>query len=133
MADREYDGRGVVGVTFAAFMLVLIGIFEALDGLAAIIKDQFVVPAPNYWITLDVSAWGWIHLILGVVLIFAAFALFRGTTWSRIVGILAAIVTAVANFAYIPYYPIWSIIVIALCVWVIWSLAAYGAALRDNA
>ena len=60
MADREYDGRGVVGMTFAAFMLVLIGIFEALDGLAAIIKDQFFVPTPNYWISLDVSAWGWI-------------------------------------------------------------------------
>jgi hypothetical protein len=132
MAQGGIDRQGAGGVMFAAFMMVLIGSFEALQGLAAIIKDQFFVTTPSYFITVNVTTWGWIHLILGIVVVFAAFGLFRGATWARVVGIVMAMISAVANFLYIPYYPIWSIVVIALCAWVIWALAAHGRVYDDT-
>jgi hypothetical protein len=132
MSSRGMDRTGAGGVIFASFMMGLIGAFEALGGLAAIIKDDFIVALPNYWLNIDASVWGWIHLILGIVVIYAAFGLFRAATWARVVGITMAVISAIVNFAYIPYYPIWSIIVIALCCWVIWALAAHGQVFDDS-
>jgi hypothetical protein len=132
MAQGGIDRTGAGGVIFAAFMMGLIGAFEVLGGFAAIIKDDFIVPLPNYWLNVDASAWGWIHLILGIVVIFAAFGLFRGATWARVVGIVMATISAIVNFAYIPFYPIWSIVIIALCCWVIWALAEHGAVFAND-
>jgi hypothetical protein len=102
--------------------MITIGVFQAIAGLAAIIEDEFFVVTQNYTFDLDVTAWGWIHLIVGIVLVLAGFYLFTGSTWARIVGITLAILSAVANFFFIPYYPFWSILIIALDVWVIWAL-----------
>ena len=126
------DRSGAGGVIFASFMMGLIGAFEALGGLAAILKGEFIVALPNYWLNVDASVWGWIHLILGIVVIYAAFALFRAATWARIVGIIMAVISAIVNFAYIPYQPVWSIVIIALCCWVIWALAAHGQVFDDS-
>jgi hypothetical protein len=132
MSQGGIDRQGAGGVTFAGIMMVLIGMFEAVGGLAAIIKDEFFVSTPNYFITLDVTTWGWIHLILGIVVILAGFALFRAATWARVVGIVMAGISAIANFLYIPYYPFWSIVIIALCAWVIWALGAHGRVFDDR-
>ena len=121
----------VVGLaSFAAFMLILIGMFQFFEGLAAVLKDSFYVVAPNYLYDIDVTAWGWIHMIWGVVLVAAGLGVLGGRTWARIVGIIAAIISAIAQFLYIPYYPIWAVLIIALCVACIWALAVYG---RDEA
>jgi hypothetical protein len=116
------SGWAVGGVVFAGVMLVLLGFFQTISGLAAILEDDFFVVAPNYTYELDVTAWGWIHLILGIVMILAGFSLFAGSTWARVVGITLASLSAIANFFFIPYYPFWSLLIIALAVWVIWSL-----------
>jgi hypothetical protein len=110
------------GLFFAGILMIVIGIFEAISGLAAIIEDDFFVVSQNYTFEVDVTAWGWIHLILGIVVALAGFYVFTGRTWARIVGITLAILAAVANFFFIPYYPFWSLLIIALAVWVIWSL-----------
>jgi hypothetical protein len=122
------SGWAVGGISFAATMLLLIGVFQALDGLVAIFNDSFFVVTKNYTFDLDVTAWGWIHLILGILLIFAGWGIFTGKTWAGIAGITLAVLSAVANFFFIPYYPFWSILVIGLDVWVIWALTRPGVA-----
>ncbi len=123
MSDRP-SGAAVGFTLFAAVMMIMIGVFSALWGFSAILKDEFFVVAPNYLYDIDVSAWGWIHLILGVVVALAGFSLTTGAVWARTVGVILAVLSAIANFLVIPYYPIWSIIVIALNVFVIWALTA---------
>ena len=118
----EPSGWAVGGVGFAAVIMLMIGIFGVIQGIAAIIEDEFFVIGAQYAFNLDVSGWGWIHLILGLVLIFAGWGLFAGKTWARILAIVLAVLSAIANFFWVPYYPFWSILVIALCVWVIWAL-----------
>jgi hypothetical protein len=127
--DREPDvsSWAVGGITFAAAMLIMIGGFQVVAGLTAILDDQFYVVTRNYTFDLDVTAWGWIHLLLGIVLGGVGFALFTGRTWAAVGAILLAGVSAIANFFFIPYYPFWSIVIIALDVWVIWSLTRPGA------
>jgi hypothetical protein len=128
----EYEVRpsawAIGGVTFAATMMVLIGTFQAFAGLAAIIDDKFYVVTRNYAFDLDVTAWGWVHLIIGIVVVCAGFALWAGKTWATIVAVFLAMLSALSNFFFIPYYPFWAILEIALAVWVIWALTRPQAA-----
>jgi hypothetical protein len=81
---------------------------------------------PNYVIEFDATQWGWVHLLLGLVVLFAGFAVLSGQTWGRVVAIVLAVLSALANFAFIPYYPFWAILIIALNVFIIHSLAVHG-------
>lgn len=107
---------------FAACLLVLVGIFQALQGLAAIINDQRFVVTGNYVYKFDTTQWGWIHLILGLVFIGVSIAMFMGQTWSFIVAMVVAVLSAVAQFMWLPYYPVWAIVIIAMDVAIIWAL-----------
>jgi hypothetical protein len=124
---REVGGWTTGFAIFAGVILGLVGVFHALAGLAAIIDDQFFVVGKHYAYEFDATAWGWIHLLYGVVLFAAGYAIFRGALWARIVGITLASISAVGNFFFIPYEPVWAILIIALDVLVIAALAAYGA------
>jgi hypothetical protein len=124
--DQRVSGWAVGGITFAAVVLMLIGFFQVVAGLSAVIDDEFFVVARNYTFDLDTSAWGWVHLLLGLLLVFTAWGLFIGAGWAVVVGIFLAGLSALANFFFIPYYPFWAILVIALDVWVIWSLTRPG-------
>ena len=126
--DREpVSGWASGGVTFAACVLTLIGFFQVINGLSAIIDDSFFVVTQNYTFDLDTSAWGWIHLLLGILLVVTGFGLFSRAAWAGITAIFLAMLSAVANFFFIPYYPFWAILVIALDIWVIWALTRPGA------
>jgi hypothetical protein len=107
---------------FAAALLIMVGIFQALQGLAAIINDQRFVVTGDYVYKFDITGWGWIHLILGLVAIGVGTAMIMGQTWSYIVAMVIAILSAVAQFMWLPYYPIWAIVIIALNVAIIWAL-----------
>jgi len=115
---------------FAGSVMVMIGVFQFFAGLGAIINDDFFVIRANYAYDLDVTGWGWIHLIIGVIVVLAGLAIFSGAAWARAVGITLALLSAIANFFFIPYYPVWAVLIIALDVAVIWALASYG---RDAA
>jgi hypothetical protein len=131
--DRDLpavSGWAVGFAVFAGSIMVMIGFFQTFAGLAAIIEDEFFVIRPNYVYDLDVTAWGWVHLILGIILVLAGLAIFSGAAWARGVGIALALLSAIANFFFIPYYPVWAVLIIALDVAVIWALASYG---RDAA
>jgi hypothetical protein len=120
------SGWAVGGITFAGVMMILIGTFQAIAGLVAIIDDNFYVVGQNYTFDIDTTAWGWIHLLLGVVILLAGFYLFRGAAWAGVTAVVLAGLSAIANFFFIPYYPFWSLLMIAMAIWVIWSLTRPG-------
>ena len=124
--EPTVSGWAVGGITFAGTMLILIGMFQAIDGIAAIANDEFFVVGQNYTFDLDTTAWGWIHLLLGIGLGIAGWSLFAGKTWAAVVALTLAMLSAVANFFFIPYYPFWAILMIALDCWVIWALTRPG-------
>jgi hypothetical protein len=110
------------GVVFAAVMLILLGAFQAIEGLAAIINDDYFVVVRGYAFDLDTTAWGWIHLILGLAMLVAGIGLFYRTVWAGVAALFLAVLSAVNNFFFIPYAPVWALLVIALNIWVIWAL-----------
>jgi hypothetical protein len=124
---KPLSGWAIGGISFAASIMIVLGFFQIIAGLAAIFDDGFYVVTQNYAFDLDPTAWGWIHLILGIVVLLAGFGLFAGKTWAGIVALTLAMLSAIANFFLIPYYPFWAIVVIALAVWVIWALTRPGA------
>jgi len=111
------------GMVFAATMLIVVGVYQALMGLAAVINDQFFIIVNSYAYSIDVSAWGWIHMGIGILAIAVCCFIFSGATWARITGIVVAGLSAVANFFFLPYYPVWSLVVIAMDIFAIWALA----------
>ena len=129
-ADRPVSGWAIGGIWFAASVMTLIGGFQIVAGLAAVIDDQFFVVTRNYAFDLDASAWGWVHLVLGVLLVGCGIGLFRRSAWAGVTAIFLAMLSAFANFFFIPYYPFWSVLIIALDIWVIWSLTRPGV-VRD--
>jgi hypothetical protein len=128
---EEPSGWAVGFILFAAIMMIMVGVFQALQGLVAIFENEFYVATRNYLFQFDVTTWGWIHLILGLLVAFAGWGLLSGRTWARTVAIILAVLSAIANFLFIPYYPFWSLLIITLDVFVIWAVAAHGGQLRE--
>lgn len=111
-------------MTFAGVLLVIVGILDVLRGIMAIAQDDIFVLTPSYVFRFDVTGWGWIHLILGVVAILVGLGLLKGALWARIAGIAIAGLLVIVNFLSLPYYPVWSVVAIALYVFIIWALCA---------
>ncbi len=127
LAGSEPPSAWATGfIIFAAVMMMLSGAFQALAGLVALFEDEFYVTTPNYLLQLDTTTWGWIHLLLGLLVLVASFAVLGGRIWGRTIGVILAALSALANFVFIPYYPVWSLVVITLDVFVIWALTAHG-------
>lgn len=124
--QRDVSSWAVGGVVFAAIMLVMIGVFQFFEGLAAIIDDDFYVQLQNYTYDFDTTAWGWIHLILGALLVIVGLALFAANRAAAFAAILLASLSAISNFFFIPYFPIWALVLIALAVYVIWAITRSG-------
>jgi hypothetical protein len=110
---------------FAGVLMIVGGIWGVLAGLSAIFRDNVYLATPEYTYSFDLTGWGWIHLILGALVAVAGVGVVQGATWARVIGIVLASLSLLANFAFLPYYPIWSILIIALDVIIIWGLATY--------
>jgi hypothetical protein len=131
---REATSGAAVGfILFAAIMMIMVGVFQALQGLIAIFENEFYVATRNYLFQFDATTWGWIHLLIGLLVAFAGWGLLSGKTWARVVGITLAVLSAIANFLFIPYYPFWALLIITLDIFVIWAIAVHGGELRDRA
>ena len=126
MSDKEVSGAAIGWSAFAAFMLMMLGIFHALAGIAAIAYDEAFAVTEDYVIKLDTTQWGWVHLIIGILVFLAGLGIFSGNVLARTVGVLVAIGSAVSAFIYLPIQPVWSSILIAVAVSVIWALTAHG-------
>jgi hypothetical protein len=119
------------GIIFAAVLMMMAGSFQALAGLVALFQDSFYASTANYVFELDVTSWGWIHLLVGGLLVIAGLGVLSGNVAARIVGIGLAVLSAIANFLFIPHYPFWSLAIIAVDIYVIWALVAHGDELAD--
>lgn len=131
MAQKEASGWAG-WVAFASFMMMLTGAFGALVGLTAIFRDTFFVITQESLITVDVTSWGWWHLFLGVLVFFAGIAVLSGKVWGRTIGVTLAILSALTNMLFIPYYPVWSLLIIAVDVAVIYALTVHGRELAET-
>jgi len=126
--QRDLDTIGApspwaVGLSlFAAVLMLSLGILQILEGIAAIVNDNIFVRTPDYTFAIDVTAWGWIHLIFGVILVLVGVGVMRNAVWARVIGVVFVSLSMFANFLFIPFYPIWSIVLIGLGVAVIWGL-----------
>ncbi|WP_327365997.1 DUF7144 family membrane protein [Streptomyces sp. NBC_01217] len=109
---------------FAVVLMIFGGAMAIFEGIAAITKDNVFVATRNYVFQFSLTGWGWIHLVLGIVIVLVGFALFTGALWARVVGIVFAGLAALAHFLWLPFYPFWSIVLIAINVFILWALCA---------
>lgn len=131
-SETYREPTGWVGwIFFAAFMMILTGIMNAIHGFIAIVNDEWVVWGNRADLYLDLTTWGWVHLIIGVAVLLAGIGLFSGNVLARAVAVLLAGVIIIANFLYIPAYPVWALTIIAINVFVIYALTAHGGELRQ--
>ncbi|GIG69351.1 DUF7144 family membrane protein [Phytomonospora endophytica] len=121
------------GATFAGCMMIMVGVWQVLLGIAAIAKGEYFVVDDGYLYRFDTTAWGWIHLVIGALALIAGFFVFTGATWARAVGIVLAVLSATVQFLWLPYQPLWAMLLIAVDVFVIWALASMGSAMRHEA
>ena len=110
---------------FAGALMIVSGIGAVFQGIAAMINDEIFASTPQYVFAFDLTAWGWIHLFLGVLVGLAGVAVIRGQAWGRFVGIALVAVSLIVNFMFLPHYPLWAILIIAWDVAIIWALAVY--------
>ncbi|MBB1259983.1 DUF7144 family membrane protein [Streptomyces alkaliterrae] len=112
-----------VGLTmFAAVMLSITGILAILRGIMGIAEDDVFVATPDYVFQFDLTGWGWMHLILGALAFLVSLGLYKAALWARIAGVIIAGLVILGNFLSMPYYPFWSLVVIAIAGFVIWAL-----------
>ncbi|MEE2033831.1 DUF7144 family membrane protein [Rhodococcus chondri] len=110
----------------AAIIMATIGIVQLFQGIAAVAEDELFVQGQEYTFKFDFTTWGWVHIVLGVVMIVVGIALITGATWARVMGIVIAALSILANFLWLPYYPGWSLVIIALDVVVIWAISTWN-------
>jgi hypothetical protein len=123
---REPSGWAIGFTAFAGSVMLMVGVFHALIGLAALFNSRLLAVTPNYVFAFNTTTWGWAHLLLGIIVAAAGFGVFSGAVWARTVGVIMAILSAVANFAFLPYYPVWAVTIIAVDIAVIWALTTHG-------
>ena len=128
-AGRHAEGRGLGLVIFAAVLLAVIGFFNLLDGIAAIAKSSFFIAGARY-VVGDLRAWGWVMTIFGAVQILAAIGVWAGNQLARWFAVAVVGLNAIAQMFFIPAYPFWSLVIIAVDVVALWGLCAYGS--REN-
>ena len=135
--DRYTDGdeserTGWTGwIAFAGVMMIISGGLNAFYGLIALVNDEWVVWTNRGSLYLDISQWGWIHLIVGLALLLSGIGVFSGNVLARTVGVIAAALSLIANFVFIPAYPLWALVVVTIDVLVIWALTAHGSEMRQ--
>ena len=124
--------RWVGWTLFAAVILILVGAFHVIQGLVALFKDDYyVVGSSGLVLNVSYTAWGWIHIVGGVIVVAAGIALLSGKMWARVLGTAMACVSAIVNVGFLSAYPIWSAMVIAMDVAIIMALTVHGSAIKD--
>lgn len=123
----ETPNAWAIGWTvFAAIMMLINGAWWLMAGIVALVNDQFYVATEDYLFRFDITTWGWIHLLMGVLVIAAGLGLFSGATWARVTGVVLAGLATLVAFAWLPWYPLWGLLFIAASVFSIWALTAHS-------
>ena len=124
--QTQPSGWAMGWATFAAILLIMGGVWGVIVGIAGIAEDEFFVVTPDWIFQFDATTWGWMHLIAGIILFLSGLGIFSGNVLARTVGVIVAGLSAIVNFAWMPYYPVWSIVAIAVDIAIIWALTAHG-------
>ncbi|HEU4511666.1 MAG TPA: hypothetical protein VFR87_01025 [Nocardioidaceae bacterium] len=124
--QSHYSGAAAGLTAFAGVLMLLTGALHALQGIVALVNDEFFVFGEEYVFKFDVTTWGWVHLLLGLVVAAAGIALFQAATWARVVAVVLAGLSIIASFLWMPFYPFWSLMLVAFDVFVIWAVTAHG-------
>lgn len=124
--QAQPSGWAMGWATFAAILLMMGGIWGVIVGIAGIAEDEFFVVTPDWIFQFDATTWGWTHLIGGIILFLSGLGIFSGNVLARTVGVIVAGLSAIVNFAWMPYYPVWAIVAIAVDIAIIWALTAHG-------
>jgi hypothetical protein len=128
---RMAQPTGWIGwIAFAGIMMMILGALQAVYGLVALLNDTWVVWGNGDAVLVDITVWGWIHLVIGVVVVLAGLGVLTGNLLARTIGVLVAGVSLIASFLALPLYPVWSLVVITLDVLVIWALVAHGSEMK---
>jgi hypothetical protein len=127
------EATGWVGwIVFAGTLLLLDGIFQFIIGLVSAFNNQwFAVMGQSHTLVWSYATWGWIQMLIGVVLAAVGLSLFSGSMFGRVMGVLIAGLSAIANLAFIGVYPIWSLVVIAVDILVMYALIVHGGEMRQ--
>ncbi|MFD4193555.1 MULTISPECIES: DUF7144 family membrane protein [Amycolatopsis] len=133
-APAPYESRSAwLGwVWFGGAMMVLLGIFNVIEGLVALFNDEYYLVGAAGTLVFDLTGWGWVHLIIGVLAVAAGIGLFTGAAWARVTAVVLATVNAVAQLTFLSAYPVWATLVIALDVVVIWAVVVHGSEARRS-
>lgn len=115
---------------FAGVLMVISGAFQGIIAFAALLKDTTYIVGPSSILSIDYTTWGWVHLGIAILILLAGLSVLKGNMYGRIVGVTIAIVSAVINMLFIPATPIWSILIIAVDVCVIYALVVHGKDLK---
>jgi hypothetical protein len=128
--DPDYNIAAAGTILFGGIIMIVAGAFHIIQALVALFNDEFYVAGEEYIYKFDLTSWGWIHLLGGVLLVLGGIFLFRGAMWARILAVVLASLSAILNFMWLPYYPLWGVIVIILDVVIIWAVLAHPRDLR---
>ena len=118
-------------VYFGGTMMIMLGAFNLIEGAVALFNDEYYVATPQGLLLFDITGWGWIHLIVGIVAIAVGIGVFTGATWARIGGVVLCAINALIQLVFLSAYPMWAVLVIALDVLVIWALIVHGDEARE--
>ena len=109
----------------AGILLAVVGVLQIFQGISAVANDDLIVVGPAYTYQFDLTSWGWWHIVLGAIAVIVAIGLLAGQTWGRVSAMVIAALSIIANFLWLPYYPWWSILIIAVDIVVIWAVATW--------
>lgn len=107
---------------FAGVLLMVDGVLGAIKGISGIASDDVYARINNYVFEFNVTTWGWIHLILGVIIAVVGWGILKGSVWARGAGVGLAALNMIANFMWLPYQPVWAVVSLAIDTFVIWAL-----------
>jgi hypothetical protein len=126
MTEQQPSGWAIGWTAFAGILMVMMGFWWIISGFVALLDSEFFVVAQRWVLQLDISTWGWVHLLLGIVILASGCGVFLGAVWARTVGVILAVLAGLLAFGWLPYYPVWAILFIAISVAVIWALTVHG-------
>ncbi|MFG1813645.1 hypothetical protein ACGFIF_07780 [Kribbella sp. NPDC049174] len=128
------ERRGWAGpIIFAAVVMIILGFFHAFQGFISLFNEgYYLVDKNGLTVHIDYTVWGWVHLFIGAVVCAAGFCVLLGQLWARIVGVILAVVSVLVNAAFLAAYPIWSTLMIAFDILVIWALTFHGREVRTQ-
>jgi hypothetical protein len=120
-------------VAFAGVLLLFLGVLHVVQGLVALLDQEFfVVRSSGLLLDLGYTAWGWVHLASGLVVLAAGYGVFAGAVWARAVGVAVALASALTSLIFLAAYPVWSMLAIALDVVLVWALTVHGSEIRTG-